>query len=778
MKRTILTLTLFVALLYNGFSQQITQTVRGTVTDAVTQESLVGATIIVLDSAPTIGTICDMNGAFILENVPIGRQSLKISMVGYESYIVSELMISTGKETVLDIALQTSDIGLEEVVVTVHKDAPLNTMSSLSARQFSVEETQRYAGGMDDPARLASSFAGVATPSISSNGISVRGNNPQGLLWRIEGIEVPNPNHFANLTVAGGGMLTVISNHIMGNSDFYTGAFPAEYGNASSGVFDIKMKTGNTSKREYTFQAGAMGIDFASEGPFKKGQNASYLVNYRYSTMGLIAPLLPDDAGIMKYQDLAFKTNFPTSKAGTFSLWGIGAQDGITMTALDSAEWKADADRDNADDQLYMFATGLSHKIQVGEKTFLNTTLSTSGTGLSHVENRLDYNLQQHPQTNVKNNTWRYCFQSVINRRFSTKHTNRTGFSYSHLGYNINIEEAVTDGTPLVPTAKGQGQSGFLQLFTQSRFNPIPQLTLNLGVHYQHNMLNNNYSIEPRAGVKYDINPKHSIAFAYGLHSRLEILPVYFVDIDGTKPNKDLDFMKSNHFVLSYNVKLNNHLRLSIEPYYQHLVNVPVSPTSYISTVNIENDIFFNEALVNNGTGRNIGIDLTLERFLKNGLYYLATASVFDSKYTGADRKERNTRFNKNYVFNALIGKEWMVGRKNHNILGANIRLNYMGGNRIEHVDETASLAAKEVIYGETNGNVAYSKQFDDIPIFSFTLSFRRNKPKYSSVWSLQVINATKTEEFSYDYYNLKTNTINQKYNSVMIPNISYKIEF
>jgi len=277
-------INLIVILLFMGitlFSQTITQTIRGKVTDAVTQENLLGAIVIVINSELVIGAICDIDGNFVLENVPIGRQSIQASMIGYETYVTSEIMISTGKETVLSIELQESNIYLDEVVVTIRKDAPLNTMTSLSARQFTVEETQRYAGGMDDPARLASSFAGVATPSVSSNGISVRGNNPQGLLWRIEGVEVPNPNHFANLTVVGGGMLTAISNQMMGNSDFYTGAFPAEYGNVSSGVFDIKLKNGNTSEHEYTFQTGALGIDFATEGPFKKGENTFYAINYR-----------------------------------------------------------------------------------------------------------------------------------------------------------------------------------------------------------------------------------------------------------------------------------------------------------------------------------------------------------------------------------------------------------------------------------------------------------------------------------------------------------------
>ena len=776
MKKSILFLFL-VLVGMTSYAQTNTQTIRGTVVDADTKETLIGATVMLLNSDPIIGTSCDINGHFVLQNVPVGRQDIQVSMLGYTPYVANELLVSTGKEPFLEINLQAADNELQEVVVRVRKDAPLNSMTTLSARQFTVEETQRYAGGLDDPARLVSAFAGVATPSVSSNGISVRGNNPQGLLWRIEGVEVPNPNHFANLTVTGGGLLTVISNQMMKNSDFLTGAFPAEYGNATSGVFDIQLRTGNSNKREYTIQAGLLGLDFAAEGAFKKGKNASYLLNYRYSTLGLIAAILPDDAGIPKYQDLSFKMNFPT-RSGTFSFWGIGALDALKTNALDSLDWQADSDRDTADDNLYLYASGLSHKIIFKEKTALNTTLSASGTGLRHVEERLNDALQFHPLSNVKNNTQRYIFQSNINHYFGKKHSNRTGFYVNHLRYNIDIQEALTEEMPLTSLVKADGNANLLQVFSQSKFNPTPELTLNVGVHYQHFMLNNNNSIEPRIGIKYAIHPNHSLALAYGVHSRSEILPVYFVNNNGTFPNKNLDLMRSTHYGLAYAVKLNDHLRLNIEPYFQRLNNVPISPDSYISTLNIENNIFFNDALTSEGKGRNIGIDVTLERFVKKGFYYLLTASVFDAKYTGADGKERNTRFNKNYVFNGLIGKEWAIGKEKNNSLGINLRLNYLGGNRIEPIDELASLATKEIIYAETNNQLAFSAQFDDAPIFSFTINYRKNKPNYASTWALKVLNATATEEFVDDFYNLKTNQLDQKYNGIFIPNLSYKIEF
>jgi hypothetical protein len=780
MKKILFTLVSIVSFCGLSFSQTLTQTVKGHVFDKTTQEPLVGATIVLLNSNPLVGTITNLDGDFFLENVPIGRQSIKISIIGYESYFANQILISSGKQVVLNIGLLEQATELNEVVISPkrNKEKPINTMATVSSRQFTVEETQRYAGGLNDPARLVSSFAGVATPSISSNGISVRGNSPSGLLWRIEDVEVPSPNHFANLTIAGAGLLTVLSNQMMGNSDFYTGAFPAEYGNATSGVFDINLRTGNTDEREYTIQAGLLGLDFATEGPFKKGKKASYLFNYRYSTLALIGSFLPDDSGILKYQDLSYKINLPTKKAGTFSLWGIGAFDGIDMDALEPDEWEAITDSDNSQTSLYMFATGINHKTSLSTNTHLKTAFSVTGNGMTHKEQRLDDDLQPQPQSDAFKNDYRITLQSNMTHYFGEKHTNRTGFYVSHLGYDLDIKEATLTGGNLENLVKENGQSDLFQFYSQSKIKLSKQLLLNAGFHTQYFKLNNDFSLEPRIALKYQLNEKQSLALAYGLHSRIESLPIYFVNDAGNQPNKNLKLMKSNHLVLSYNSMLTDNLKLSIEPYYQRLTNVPVSPDSYISTLNIQNSLFFDDVLVSDGTGRNLGIDLSIERYLNDGLYWMFSASVFDSKYTAKDGIERNTRFNKNYVINALIGQEWQMGRHKNNLLSANLRLNYLGGNRVEAIDEQSSLNQQDIIYGETNGKRSFVDQYPGTPITSFTISYRKNKPKYSSVWSLQVLNSAQAEEFEKDFYNLKTNMIDSKFSKTVVPNLSYKIEF
>lgn len=775
---------LFVLVLFflcsTASAQQLTQTIKGTVIDRDTQEALMGASILVVDSDPLMGTITDLDGQFVLPRVPLGRQTLQISYIGYETSYVQDIDVTSAKQLSLEIALAASFVQSDEIVITPAKpkSQPLNAMAALSARQFTVEEADRYAGGLGDPARLASAFAGVASPSISSNGISVRGNSPTGLQWRIEGVEIPSPNHFADLEIAGAGLLTVLSNTMMDNSDFYTGAFPAEFGNASSGVFDMRMRTGNQERREHTAQASVLGVDLATEGPFRKGGRATYLANYRYSTMGLVAPFLPDDAGVLKYQDLSFKVNVPTRSAGTFSLFGIGALDGIDMEPADSSEWESLSDKDFSETDMRFYATGLSHKVALNARTFVQSTVSVSGNGLSFDEDRLSPAGGRVPRSRVDNATYRYTAQSSIDRRFGVRHTNTSGVVVSRLGYDLQVKEAPEEGAAPALIVEGAGSASLFQAYTQSQIRPSERLTVNAGLHGLYFGLNGDLSLEPRISATYRLSPRQDISLAYGLHSRIEPLPVYFVSDAAGHPNRELSLMHSFHYVLSYTVMLNDHVKLNIEPYIQDHFNVPVSPDGYVSTVNTRNSLFFDEALTNDGSGRNMGVDYTLEQYMNKGFYYLLSGSFFDATCTAADGVKRNTRFNKNVVFNALVGKEWRVGRDENNRLNANIRVNYLGGNRIEPIDVTASVAQQDVVYAETGSERAFSQQHPGTPIVSLAVAYRKNKPSHSSVWSLQILNATGAAEFEKDFYNINTGVVDTRFSTIMVPNISYRIDF
>ncbi|NVN95397.1 MAG: TonB-dependent receptor [Bacteroidetes bacterium] len=759
-------------------AQNITQNIKGKVIDKESQSSLIGASVVVAGTNPIMGASSDIDGNYFIKKVPIGRYTIKISYIGYEDMIINEVLIGSGKEVVLNASLKEKVINSKEIVFKANKYESINSMVTLSARQLSVEEASRYAGGFDDPSRLASSFAGVSG-NLGTNGVVIRGNAPKGLLWCMEGVEITNPSHFANVSSLGAGAITALSSQMLSNSDFITGAFPSEYGNALSGVFDIKLRNGNNEKREYTIQAGLVGIDLSSEGPFVKGKKASYLFNYRYSTFGLLAPVLPSEMGVLKYQDLSFKLNFPTQKYGIFSVWGIGALDYQGRNAInDSNSWKSDIDKQQYSTDLYMSALGINHKIILGNKTYINTSLAATGNGLSLDQKEYISILKLMPSNKIDNYTWKYSLTSFVNHKFSANHTNKTGIIISRLLYNMNVQKK-DNNNMLINYVNDKGSSYLMQAYSQSKYDITNDLTFNIGLHSQLFLLNNHYTVEPRIGLRWNFNPRQTIGISYGLHSQLEMLNFYFVQqqtsLGITEPNKNLDFSKAHHIVFSYDIKLTENAHLKFEPYYQFLFNIPVIPSSYYSLQNLENGIYFNDSLVNKGKGSNIGIDITFERFLNKGYYYLATASIFNSKYKGGDGIERNARFNKNYVVNLLGGKEWNVGRNKNNILNINAKLCLMGGDYYNPLNYSATYASQDIVENESK---AFTLRKKDAQILSLSASYRINKLKHSSIWAISFINVLGYKEANTYYFDKTSNSIKQDVNQIVMPNFSYKLEF
>jgi len=782
MKRLALNILSILMLGSGLLAQEFTQVVRGRVFDAETQSPIPLATVYMNTTEPVLGTITDQDGYFRLDKVPVGRHNVVASSIGYDTKIVPEIMVSTGKEVILDISLVEKTVSIDEVVVKAYtrKDEPINSMSSVSARTFSVEEAQRYAGGFDDPARLASSFAGVTTGFLDDNAITVRGNAPKGLLWRLESVEIPNPNHFAGMTSIGGGGVSALSSLMLANSDFATGAFPAEYGNALSGVFDLKLRTGNNENHEHAIQVGALGIDLSSEGPVSKTKRSSYLFNYRYSTFGIIKNVLPEGANIPVYQDLCFKFNFPTKKHGQFSIWGLAKDDKLGFEAeTDTALWRYSGDQYDGYAIQRMGVIALNHKMILNSKTYTNTSLSLSGEKLRFDKDYLNFEMNRYPSTRIDNTNYKYSFTTNINHKYSAKHASRSGITINHYDYQTQMKYTPTPGQPLISAIDENGTSYLAQAYTQSKLSLNEKFTANIGLYGQFFQLNKEIIIEPRASLRYDINQEQSISLAYGKHSRMDPLSLYFTEIteDGNiiQPNKNLDFSKAHHFVFAYDRNLNECMRLKIEPYLQLLYDIPVVKNTSYSLINLKQAYYFIDKMQNSGTGTNIGIDITLERFLNAGFYYLFTASVFKSNYIGGDNIERMTRFNRNCVVNLLYGKEWVFGRKNDKILGLSGRLNIMGGQRIIPIDEAKSIIQEEIVYDDSR---AFEDQEPFIYFLNASATLRINKKKYSGLWTFQVLNSLGYKQYYGSQFNFRTKEIDREELVVIVPNISYKIEF
>ncbi|MFK8274241.1 carboxypeptidase-like regulatory domain-containing protein [Capnocytophaga cynodegmi] len=773
----------FTFLLLISFSvkgQSIEQTLKGKVFDQATHEPIMGATILIKNSNPAIGTSTDENGNFVISNLPVGRHNLQISFVGYET-ILTQVMVTSGKEVVIEIALKEDVTVLNEVVVkaSLQKERPLNTMATVSARSFSVEETSRYAGGMNDPARMVSAYAGVTTGNLQDNSIIVRGNAPQGVQWRLEGVEIPTPHHFSGGNVAGGGIVTLFSNQVLGNSDFLSGAFPAEYGSATAAIFDMKLRTGNTSKREHTAQIGVLGIDFASEGPFSKTGESSYLFNYRYSTFGLLGDLdvIPSKQRL-KYQDLSFKLNFPTQRIGTFSFWGIGGTDNTSKKAeTNPTEWKIDFDRIENKWETYLGAMGISHRIKTGKNSFLQSNLALSGVNTTIITKRITDDLQNFtPDMDLKNITGTFTFGTTLNHRFSSKTTFKTGITHKQLFYKYDLSSTQDHNLPLTyaQLIDDKGTTNMSEIFAQMQYNLSPSMVINTGLHTGYFDLSNEFVIEPRLGFQWNFLPKHSLNLGYGKHSRPEAINIYMLKINEQQPNKNLKLSKAHHFIVGHDWRLNSNLRLKTELYYQHIYDVPGEANSSYSLINFKQDYALHKTLINNTIGRNFGIDITLERFLNNNYYYLLTASLFDAKYKAGDNVWHNTRYNKNYVLNALFGKEFFF-KNNSRVFDVNARISVTGGERYSPIIENKSIDNKIIINDESR---AFEKSFPTLIYADLTLNYRINHRKSSSVFSFQMKNILGAPIYEGHNYNFQNQQIELSKSTLVIPNLSYKIEF
>lgn len=781
MKRNIVLIIALISLMgFTTTAQELTQTIRGKIMDGATEFPLTGATVYIVGSDPILGANANYDGDFEIKNVPIGRHQLNISFIGYEPVSLPDVLVHSGKSVQLNVKMKEEAFAIDAVVIKGKrpKDIPLNELSGVSARGFTVEETQRYAGGLDDPGRMVTAFAGVTATSLGQNAIIIRGNAPKGVQWRMEGVEIPNPSHFAGATITGGGFVTLLSNNVLANSDFMTGAFASEYGNALSGVFDMNLRAGNNQESEHTFQAGMLGIDIASEGPLSKAHKSSYLFNYRYSTLGLIEPILPEEANTIRYQDLSFKLNFPTEKSGEFYFWAVTGKDYGKKNKdveTDLNLWEVQDDLQEYDYGFLVGATGLKHKIHFGKNTMLQSSLVASVNDSYWNIDQLDNSINLLAKSRVDNLTGQFTLSTILNHKYSKRHHNRTGLIAHNQFYDIEIQEAI-NGQPLTTIVNDDGLSNRFQAFTQSKFELSDAFTLNAGLHSQYFQLNEQLTIEPRTSLQWHINGLKSISFGYGNHSQVEDLKVYFIqDVNGNTLNKDLKMTRAHHLVLSYDMVLKENMRLKVEPYYQHLYDAPVIADSSFSMLNFEQDWFLMADLVNKGKGRNYGIDLTLEKFLEKNFYYLITGSVFQSEYQGGDGVWRDTKYNRGYAFNILGGKEWQLGATGNKWLGINARYNLMGGLRFSPVDEAASINAQEVMYDETR---AFTTKGPSTNYMDFTISYRRNKPKHSTVIALQIKNALGYEDFEGYQYNFKNNNVEEIRSTILIPNLTYKIEF
>ena len=762
------------------------QTVKGTIIDEQSGNALANVNVSI-DGINSSGDITDSIGNFKLRNVPIGRQTVLVSLVGYEEAIIRNVEVTSSKEVVLEIKLKERIKKLDEITVKSYKqkNRALNEAAVVSARQFSVDEAVRYSGTRNDPSRMAQNFAGVSGSNDARNDIIIRGNSPSGVLWRMEGIDIPNPNHYSTLGSTGG-PVTILNTNTLKNSDFLTSAFPAQYGNAIAGVFDLRMRNGNNEKYEFLGQMGFNGFEFGAEGPLSGGSKSSFLINYRYSMVATIQKLGLDvgtGSATPYYQDINFKLNIPTKKAGTFSLFGLGGESHIKFAAIDEDNLYSTPDGSLRERNFRSWTgvTGLTNTYFFNPTTSGKFTLAVSGFDSKYREDFFDSPKPDKTAFYKKNTQVKYSVGYTFNKKINSKNQLTAGIVADLNRLKLRNDYIPDGDSTLITFFDTQKNATLVKSFTNFAHRFSDKLSSNLGLYHQIFTLNNTQSIEPRWNLKYQLRPNQSLSFGAGLHSQIQPLEVYFYETKNNAgqielTNSELEMVKSTHGVLGYDISFSKHLRLKAELYGQYIYNAAVEkePSSF-SMLNAGADFYFPDKtnLVNDGKGYNYGVELTLERFLDKGFYYLVTASFFESKYKGSDGVWRNTIFNSNYVMNFLAGKEFRLNKKSS--FGIDTKIAYTGGQHYTPFDIPASQAAGYIVFKEDEAN---SLQNDPYIRLDLKLSYNRNGRRATQKWYIDLQNLTNRENIFIRTLNPKDGTIGVINQIGFFPNINYMITF
>jgi CarboxypepD_reg-like domain len=743
-----------------------TQTLRGRVSEDLSEKPIASVNIVLLPDNQGIST--DAKGNYRIENVKTGRHQLKISAIGYETVLLSELLVESGKEVIMDVKLRIGTTEIPQIVIAADQNSREIAPTS---QLITIEQVLRYPATFNDPARLAAFLPGVASDNDAANHISIRGNSPNSMSWRIENAEIVNPNHLTNagtasdLPVQNGGGVNVLSAQMLGTTRFLAGAMPAGYGNSVAGLFDMRLRNGNNEKLEGVVQLGLIGLEAALEGPISKKNGSSFLMNYRYSTVGLLAKMgVPLGDETTDFQDFAATLNFPTKKMGTFKPFFVIGESHNYHAALKSELWKDDKDSKEIEFNSAMGILGIKHTLNLNKNLAWTTTAAFSTNQSWRIQRIFPITTFHDLYKGMQKTSLHTAFSQVL----STTQTLNFGaqLTAQHQWYQSSI---------IIDAAQVRASELLLQPYMNwekrwtSRFQTV------LGMQFSNYFVANqqHYNQEPRLSAQYRIadNQKISVSLA----SQSKIIP-------SIQPESEVlvhfypqyGYLKSYNMDINYTYTTNSGHQWQINPFYQWLNGAPITKQGDSFLNFYDGTTVFNTKELKN-TGNNYGISFQLRKYLDQNYYYLLNTTLLNSTYKAENGNTYPTRWQRPYIFNATGGKEWAFNKKLTHILGVNLHVVTMAGALTNAVDEVASKSSLiNTIYDYKN---PYSIRLKDYFRTDLRIYWKRNRTHYNSMLSLDIQNATNRLNEQYLYYEHRAQKTTIKTQLGLLPILSYRVE-
>ncbi len=747
-------------------SQEISQVLKGVVTDQTTGRALTGAALSLKKDQSTIaGVVSDADGSFELKVVP-GRYALEVSYLGYQS-VVEEILVTAGKEIYSRFALIELATELQEVKVVASSYNP-----TPGAFDISIEKTLRVPANFFDPLRMAASYPGMVAANDQGNALAVKGYSPNALLWKIDGLDIVNPNHLANAGTLGdkpvsfGGGVSILSSQVLDKTGIYSGWLPAQYGNALSAVVDMGMRAGNKNTHEFTAQASLIGLDVAAEGPLSGSGKNSYLANYRYSTVGLLTSAGLDFGGeAINFQDFTFHLDFDQEKNAHLSVFGFAGLSSNRFKRKPQDEWETEKDRYNIDFEGQVFGLGFTE--QWGNKVRWKWGSSLSG---------------QFQSRNAESDI--VTFQHIHRERFDNDHvlwsnqlsaSVRLGENRLQAGVLVNYlhnQLEVETVTPLYfntffPNLSGTVGGALVQPYVNLTRQFAGVWQVDAGMRYVYFGYNRSSAPEPRLNIQ-RLFPSGSLSLGYGRTSQWQQAQAYLLE-----NNKDLKLTVADQLMLEYRTRFSNQSNLVASVYVHYLNDAPVAPAShnqpYWSMLN-QWDEFPVANMTSAGKGLNQGVEAAYEKRFYNQFYFLVNGSVYQSQFKAPETEWQEGRFSGGYTSSLLLGKEWGADRS----FGVHFRFLYLGGLRHPSINLLNSVTYGTTIYTGSG----YPTRLPDYWRPDLRVAWRKNKPGYTRTLSIDIQNLANRQNVAFYYYDTFTGRVETKTQLGIIPVLVYRVDF
>lgn len=760
-------LLVFFFVIASWSTAQTTASLSGTVIDAASTATLPGATVQVFFSDTSMGTTTDARGVFRLTGLPTGIHRVRASFIGYAPVEITEVWVRAGKEENIELQLQRTPSELGEVEV---RAAAPRRMDAVSAHTLTVEQSLRYPATFFDPARLALSYAGVASTNDQANHFNVRGNGPASNAWLLEGAEIVDPNHLTNAgtnsdrpTLSGGGT-TILSAQMLGTSRLLLGGFPTSYGNALGGIMDLYLRPGSAERSRFTAQAGLIGIDLSTEGPFKKGKGATYLINYRYSTLGLLSSMgvaLGDEK--INFQDLSFNVSIPFKDKARLTFFGMGGNSSNRFAAKDSTEWEFEKDSQNIDYTGKMGAAGTTFRLALGKNAVWKTTAVISENDQERTEEGFldSRRLFRYTQNNALNEQ-KLSIVSYVRGAIGARTTFQVGGSAMQrvLEKQINYYE--------------ESKGWLARPYAQVAHDITERLRAELGLAYSYWTATSSDVVEPRVALSWRTFKGRTLTLSAGQRGQLPNVQL-FVANNGIADNRSIGITRSQEIVLAYDHPFNSFLVLHGEVYVQKQLQVPVGvdnffgngPHALTSLVNGWDD-YYNWQLAGKGTALNKGVELALAHAFHNNFFYQVNGTVVDATYTDINGGAHNSRWNTSGMGNVVVGREFVKEKERvKRTWGINGRVNVTGGQRYTpYVNNVVEF------------DKPFTAQYPTTYRVDIRVYLKRERKTRTGLWSLDLLNVTNAQNVAYGYFDELKQEVVTKYQLGLIPNVSYRIEF